>query len=195
MFLQEPSTPEAAAYLEKDRVQSGYVMNLERAWAWRPDVAEGFAALRKQLIGGSTLSPREIAVLVCATAGALGDSYCSLAWGARLAKLADAPLAAKVLGGDDASGLSARESALRLWAGQVVEDPNATRCSDVEALRKAGLSDKEILEATAFIALRLAFSTVNDALGASPDAKLVADVPPEVRSAVTYGRREDVTPR
>jgi len=29
MFLNEPDTAEAAAYLEKDRADSGYVMNLE----------------------------------------------------------------------------------------------------------------------------------------------------------------------
>ena len=188
MFLEEPGTPEAAAFLEKERAQSGYVMNLERGWAWRPDVAEGFAELRKQLIVNSTLSPREVALLVCASVSALGDSYCSLAWGAKLAKLADAPLAAKVLGNEDAAGLTAREAALRIWAGQVVADPNSTRAADVDALRVAGLSDKEIFEATAFIAFRVAFSTVNDALGALPDAQLAADAPPEVRSAVTYGR-------
>jgi len=33
MLLNEPRTAEAAAYLEKDRAGSGYVMNLERAWA------------------------------------------------------------------------------------------------------------------------------------------------------------------
>lgn len=188
MFLQEPKTPEAVAFLEKERAQSGYVMNLDRGWAWRPDLVEQFAALRKQLIDHSTLSPREIALLVCAGARALGDSYCSLAWGARFAKLADARLAGQVLRGADAPTLSAREAALRRWAGQVVSDPNATKSSDVDALRAAGLSDKEVLEATTFIALRLAFSTVNDALGARPDAQLAAEAPREVREAVTYGR-------
>jgi alkylhydroperoxidase family enzyme len=113
----------------------------------------------------------------------------ALAWGARLAKLADASLAAQVLRGADTPKLTAREAALRLWAEQVVTDPNATKSSDVDALRAAGLSDKEILEATTFIAFRLAFSTVNDALGGRPDAELVAQAPPEVRGAVTYGRR------
>jgi len=188
MFLKEPSTPEAAEFLAKELAQSGYVMNLERAWAWRPDVAEAFVELRKRLIGNSSLSPREVALLVCASVSALGDSYCSLAWGAKLAKLGDAALAAKVLSGGNAPGLSAREEALRRWAGQVVADPNATRSADVDALRAAGLSDKEIFEATAFIAFRVAFSTVNDALGASPDAQLAAEAPAEVRSAVTYGR-------
>ena len=39
MLLSEPTKAEAAAYLEKERAASGYVMNLERAWAWRPEVA------------------------------------------------------------------------------------------------------------------------------------------------------------
>ena len=37
----------------------------------------------------------------------------------------------------------------------------------------------------------LAFSTVNDALAAQPDAELLRAAPPEVRSAVTYGRPAD----
>jgi hypothetical protein len=34
----------------------------------------------------------------------------------------------------------------------------------------------------------VAFSTVNDALGAQPDAELAQSLPSEVREAVTYGR-------
>jgi hypothetical protein len=38
------------------------------------------------------------------------------------------------------------------------------------------------------VALRVAFSTVNDTLGASPDTELADRVPPGVRAAVTFGR-------
>jgi hypothetical protein len=41
---------------------------------------------------------------------------------------------------------------------------------------------------TTFVALRLAFSTVNDALGAAPDAALRRSVPGPVQDAVTFGR-------
>jgi alkylhydroperoxidase family enzyme len=187
MFVEEPETPEASAFLDKERATNGYVMNLERAWAWRPDVAEAFVALRKRLIDASTLTPREIALIVCSTARSRGDSYCSLAWGERLAKLADPSLAAGVLRGEP-SGLTARELALDRWAERVVRDPNGATAGDVVALREAGLTEREIFEATVLVALRLAFSTVNDALGACPDAELVASVPAEVRSAITYGR-------
>ena len=67
-------------------------------------------------------------------------------------------------------------------------DPNGTTRADVQELRAAGLDDEQVFAVTAFVALRLAFSTVNDALGASPDAELAASVPDAVRSAVGYGR-------
>jgi hypothetical protein len=48
--------------------------------------------------------------------------------------------------------------------------------------------DYEIFEATAFIAFRLAFSAINDALGAAPDKQLADAAPGPVRAAVSYGR-------
>ena len=74
------------------------------------------------------------------------------------------------------------------WARKVARDPNATTPADVQALRDAGLDDEQIFAITTFVALRLAFSTVNDALGAQPDAQLAQSLPPEVRDAVTWGR-------
>ena len=58
-------------------------------------------------------------------------------------------------------------------------------------LRAVGFDEGQIFAITTFIALRLAFSTVNDALGAQPDAVLAAAVPPEVHAAVTFGRPAD----
>jgi uncharacterized peroxidase-related enzyme len=189
MFIAAPEDCADTARLYKSSADSqGFVMNLTRAWAWRPDVFEGFAALRSQLTTMSSLSKREQAVIVCATAASLGDSYCSLAWGKTLAGEAGAAAAAAVIGGASSSALSARDQALAQWARQVVADANGTTAQDVDALRAAGLSEKEILEATVFIAFRLAFSTVNDALGVTPDSELAASAPKEVSAAVTFGR-------
>ena len=46
MFLRDASGKEARKYLEKEKEDMGYVMNRERAWAWRPDVAKAFGELR-----------------------------------------------------------------------------------------------------------------------------------------------------
>jgi uncharacterized peroxidase-related enzyme len=189
MFISAPPPSDAAEKLYRTSLEgSGFVMNLARAWAWRPDVFEGFAALRNQLTSQSALSKREQAVIVCATAAAHGDSYCALAWGDKLAREAGAPAAAAVVGNADAASLTPRDRALVAWARKVVLDPNSTSSSDVEALRRAGFDDRTIFEATVFIAFRLAFCAVNDALGISPDRELVDALPPAVRDAITYGR-------
>lgn len=195
MFLPTPQTTEAVSRIYKSSADAqGFVMNLVAAWAWRPDVFESFAALRSQLTSSSGLSKRDQAVLVCATASQLGDAYCSLAWGKTLAAEAGGAIAVAVLTGNDDLPLTARDRALAVWARKVVTDPNSTTPSDVARLREAGLDDRVIFEATAFIAFRLAFSTVNDALGAAPDWQLVNAAPHEVRSAVTYGRAPQAMP-
>ncbi len=50
--------------------------------------------------------------------------------------------------------------------------------------------DAQIFAMTTFVALRLAFSTVNDALGAAPRRRkhLCATVPDQVLAAVSFGR-------
>jgi uncharacterized peroxidase-related enzyme len=195
MFLPLPKTTDAVERIYKsNQAAQGFVMNLTSVWAWRPDVFESFAALRRQLTSSSGLSTRDQAVLVCATASQLQDSYCSLAWGKTLAAEAGAATAAAVLTDGDDTALTARDRALAAWARKIVADPNRTTRSDIDTLRSAGLDDRTIFEATAFAAFRLAFSTVNDALGASPDWQLVNTVPPEVRSAVTYGRPPQAAP-
>jgi len=194
-FLHDPPASDAAeAAYDADRDSDGYVWNVTRLWCWRPDLYESFAALRASLMHSSALTDRDWAVLVTATAAQRDDSYCSLAWGSRLAKLSDDETAAQILAGVSAPELSDREAALAAWARKVVRDPNATTDRDVERLREVGLGDREIFEATAFVAFRLAFSTVNDALGAAPDKQLADAASDPVRAAVSYGRAPSPAP-
>lgn len=189
MFLGAPPATEATdTAFDEDREADGYVWNFTRLWGWRPDVYFSFAALRTLLTDASALTDRDRAVLVTATAAERNDSYCSLAWGTRLAALTDEVTAAQTIAGDPAPELSDREAVLAAWARQVVRDPNATTEGDIARLRDVGLSDREIFEATAFVAFRLALSTINDALGAAPDKQLADAAPPAVRAAVSYGR-------
>jgi uncharacterized peroxidase-related enzyme len=189
-FLSDPPVlaPVSAVY-EESVASDGYVPNYVRLWCWRPEILEAFSKLRADLLADSTLSAREVAVMVASTASALGDSYCSLAWGEKLADLSDGETAANVIHGAD-TGLSEREAALMAWSRAVVNDPNATTESGVGRLRDAGLSEREIFEATAWIGFRLGFSTINDALGAEPDTQLVERVPAPVREAVSFGRQK-----
>jgi uncharacterized peroxidase-related enzyme len=187
-FLGEPPlSPPVQAIFDDDLEDVGYVGNATRLWAHQPDTLIALFTLMSQAFEPSGLSFRQRGILVTATASALGDSYCSLAWGGKLSEAADPTVAAGVLDGSDA-GLTGQEKAMAMWAWKVATNPNATTPADVQALRDAGLDDGQVFAITAFMALRLAFATVNDALGAQPDAQLAQSLPPEVRTAVTFGR-------
>jgi uncharacterized peroxidase-related enzyme len=194
MFLDHPP-PSASVdgLFASDLESDGYVMNLTRLWSWRPEVVDAFGDVRATLLDDCELTEADMALLVTATAAARSDSYCSLAWGRKLAKFIGPDAAASVIAGG-LDGLDERAQALTVWARQVVADPNATSTADVQTLRDAGLSDRAIFEATAHIAFRLAFSTVNDALGAAPDLQAAEAAPEAVREAVTFGRPPETVP-
>ena len=193
-FLEEPPVSALVqALYDEDIADGGYVQNVSRLWAHQPGTLEQLFGLMSEAFTPSGLSFRQRGILVTAAASALGDSYCSLAWGGKLGTASDATIAAGVLTGSDA-GLTDQEQAMAAWARKVARDPNATTPSDIQALRDCGLDDRQIFAVTAFVALRLAFSAINDALGAQPDAQLAQSLPPQVREAVTYGRPAAQTP-
>ena len=187
-FLQEPPpSPQVQALYDEDLADGGYVWNVSRLWAHQPDTQQRLFELMSQAFRPSGLNFRQRGILVTAAASTLGDSYCSLAWGGKLGEASDAAVAAGVLNGSDAR-LTDQEKAMATWARKVARDPNATTPADIQALRDSGLDDGQIFAITSFVALRLAFSTINDSLGAQPDAQLALSVPREVSEAVTYGR-------
>jgi uncharacterized peroxidase-related enzyme len=187
-FLAVPeATPEAQKMFDEDTAELGYVMNVSRLWAYQPETQAGLFGVVAQANRETPLSLRQRAILVTACASAFGDSYCALVWGNRLANASDEQTAAGVVDGAD-TGLSIDERAIAAWARKVARDPSGTTTADVQELRDAGFTDAQIFTITVFVALRLAFSTVNDALGLRPDAELRVTAPALIRSAVTFGR-------
>jgi SAM-dependent methyltransferase/alkylhydroperoxidase family enzyme len=187
-FLEGPvDSPAAQRLYDQDVEDHGFVMNASRLWAYAPEAHASLFSLLGTSTRLGSLSLRQRGILVAAAASTLGDSYCSLAWGSRLAEESSATIAGDVLRGMD-NGLEDSEKALAAWARKVVSDPNGVTDSDIGELRNVGFSDVQIFAVTAYVAGRLAFSTVNDALGAQPDRELAAGVPREVRDAVEYGR-------
>lgn len=182
-----PETPGAQQIYEHDLADDGYVMNVTRLWAHDPEAHQRLFDLITYVWESNAMTFRQRGILVGAAASALGDSVCSLVWGSRLAGEADPETAAAVLSGRD-DGLTPKERAMAVWARRVVRDPNGTTARDVQDLRDAGWTDGEIFGLTVFSALRVAFSTVNDALGTRPDAQLLDSAPQAVLDAVDYGR-------
>ena len=106
-FLEEPPvSAQVQALYDEDLADGGYVWNVSRLWAHQPDTLKQLFGLMSEAFAPSGLTFRQRGILVTAAASALGDSYCSLAWGGKLGKASDAAVAAGVLNGSDA-GLTA----------------------------------------------------------------------------------------
>ena len=183
---------------EADRSGQGYVAHLTRVWANSPEALDALSYVLKEATITAGLDTRTRALLVTACAATIGDSYCSLAFGSQLARDAGDDTATAVISGKDGA-LSPDERALVRWARRVASDPSATTEEEVDSLRALGYDDRQIFAITLFVALRLAFSTVNDALGATPDAELGRagarraavgrDVRPAARPVKSFGTR------
>jgi len=186
-LIAAPATPDAQRLFDDDLEGLGYVSNVSRLWAHLPAALEALSDLMGVTTRAASLTYEQRSVLVTAAASALGDSYCSMAWGKKLAAAASPEVAAAVIRGR-VEGLGRAEQALVRWARRVARGPNTTNADDVQAMREAGFEDPQIFAITVFVALRLAFSIVNDALGAVPDRELAISAPEPVRSAVVFGR-------
>ena len=194
-FLEPPApSAEAERLYDYDVERLGFVMNLSSLWGHHPALHAGLSELIDHSARAAGLTTRQRAVLIASCASALGDSYCSLAWGRRLAREAGVDVAGDVLRGAD-ERLDPAERALARWARTMTRTPNSTDANNLQPLRDAGFDDPQIFAITVFVALRLAFAFVNDALGARPDAELCAITPASVRDAVTYGRPPAPEPR
>jgi SAM-dependent methyltransferase/alkylhydroperoxidase family enzyme len=187
-FLQMPDVSDPAqSMFDEDVDNYGFVMNASRLWAYAPEAYGRLFDLLGSVTKLGSLSIRQRGILVAATASTRGDAYCSLAWGSKLASESSAAIAADVLRGVD-DGLDDSEKVLAAWARRIVSDPNGVTNINVEELRNVGFTDTQIFAITVYVAGRLAFSSVNDALGAQPDHELLAGTAREIRDAVTFGR-------
>lgn len=182
-----PITQQVDLMFTSDLQAQGYVANLTRLWAQCPEALAVLSHGLSLAVGVAGLEPRQRFLLATAVAAAAGDSYCSLAWGTKLATAAGEQAAVDVLKGQH-STLTQPEQALADWARRVTRAPSSTTREDVDRLRAAGFDDEQVFALTLFVALRLAFSTVNDALGAAPDAELSARAPAAILAAVAFGR-------
>jgi uncharacterized peroxidase-related enzyme len=187
-FLSDPPVDEAVEKLyDEDRDGMGYVMNLTRVWAHCPDALELLSSAMVLALNLSGLDDEERALLVLATASTMGDAYCSLSYGSKLARAVGDEIAVGVVRGDGAR-LTPRWRLLAAWARQIVRDPNGSNAEQVDELRAAGFDDRQIFGLTFFVTLRTTLSTVNAALGAAPDAALAAAAPPALAEAINFGR-------
>ena len=128
------------------------------------------------------MDARRYELATLAAARELRSSYCSLAHGKILAERFLDPDAVRDLAGGGAGGLDEPETAVMDFAAKVARDACSITEHDVQRLRDAGLSDREIFDVAVAAAARCFFSKTLDAVGALPDAEF-AELDPGLREA------------
>jgi len=196
-FLQtvppEDASGEVKAMYDKDLAAQGYVANYTRAFSARPDVLQGWLALKDAITSG--MDPRLYELATVAAATAIRSSYCSLVHGNILATgYYPAEQVVSIAGDGDEAAASTASSAAAVvrFARKVAEEAEQITPEDVGELRRLGFSDADVFNVILAAAARCFFSKVLDATGTLPDAAL-HDLPDQLRAALTVGR--DIAPR
>jgi len=196
-FLQtvppDDASGEVKAMYDKDLAAQGYVANHTQAFSARPDVLQGWLALKDAITSG--MDPRLYELATVAAATAIRSSYCSLVHGNILATgYYPAEQVVSIAGDGDETGaaLDAADAAVVRFARKVAEEAEQITPEDVGELRRLGFSDADVFNVILAAAARCFFSKVLDATGTLPDAAL-NDLPDRLRAALTVGR--DIAPR
>jgi uncharacterized peroxidase-related enzyme len=131
---------------------------------------------------------RRYELVTIAAAKELRSSYCMLAHGSVLLRdhFSHQQLEA-ILEAAESAPLNDTEKAIMQFAAKVARDASSITASDVETLRRRGLSDAEIFDVVSAAAVRCFFSKTLDALGVQPDTTY-NDIEPRLRARLAIGR-------
>ena len=187
----EAAAGEVKAMYDKDLAAQGYVANYTRAFSLRPEVMQGWLALKDAITSG--MDPRLYELATVAVATAIRSSYCSLVHGRILATGYYPPgVVASIAADDTGDVLGAADAAAVRFARKVAEQADKITQEDIGELRGLGFSDADVFNIILAAAARCFFSKVLDATGTLPDAAL-HEIPDQLRTVLTVGR--DVAPQ
>jgi uncharacterized peroxidase-related enzyme len=141
----ELDEPERKLFAKATQV-IGFVPNVFRTYAWRPErLRAWFTHFKSVMEGTPGLSAREREMISVAVSMANGCLYCLVAHGAALRQQSDDKVEADRITFDyRRADLTSRERAILDYAVKVTTHPGDCGESDIEALRAEGLSDEDI---------------------------------------------------
>jgi len=141
----ELDEPERKLFAKATQVV-GFVPNVFRAYAWRPERFRAwFGHFKTVMEGTDGLSAREREMISVAVSMANGCLYCLVAHGAALREQSDDKVEADRLTLDyRRADLTSRERAMLDYAVKITKEPLACEEADIETLRAEGFSDADI---------------------------------------------------
>jgi uncharacterized peroxidase-related enzyme len=177
---------------ERAEERFGFVPDVVRTLAVRPDVALAQTQLRESLMGDSCSLGRRRADLIALAVSGINDcEYCGTAHAGMLVERGEMSREEAAIAFKDwrALELDQGDAAMLEFAEKLTFQPAEIDAADIERLRTAGFDDRGIYEIVLLAAYRNFINRVNDGLGV-PTEKLqvrfgdspIAEVKAERRS-------------
>jgi uncharacterized peroxidase-related enzyme len=180
------ATDDVRAMYARQEGEWGYVPEYAKVFCHRPEVMARWGRMLAEI--KRPVDDRRLELVTFAAAHKLRHSSCSLAHGAKLARIIDREAVIAIADGREEDVLSAAEVAMVRFARRVAKDASKITSGEVEALKTIhGLSDSEVFDIAAVAAARSFFTKVLDALGSEPDLPFM-NLDTELRQKLTVGR-------
>jgi uncharacterized peroxidase-related enzyme len=177
---------DVAVIYARDTARMGYLPNYSRLFSLHPEAYEAWRGLISAI--ARPMDERRYELATVGAASRLRSTYCSLAHGKILADKFYGPEQVRdIIVSPETSALDEVDTLIFGFAAKVADDATTVSEHDIERLRAAGLSDREILDVVLAAAARSFFSKVLDATGTLADS-VYNDLDPALRRALTVGR-------
>jgi uncharacterized peroxidase-related enzyme len=162
-------TPELEAYFAKCQEKLGFIPNVLRAYAFDAAKLAAFIAMVDDLmLADSGLSKLEREMIAVAVSAVNHCHYCLTAHGAAVRQRANDPELGDVIAQNyRAADLSERQKAMLDFAVKLTEAPDKIEEADRAALRRVGLSDRDIWD----IAAVTGFFNMSNRIAAASDMR------------------------
>jgi uncharacterized peroxidase-related enzyme len=192
MFLQTIGEDEAsgrvAAIYEAQRAQLGFVMAAAKAFTARPDLLPAYTEFSDKIRSGFSLGLREWRLITLVAAKHTHSTYCSYVYSKQLIDDLGSKEAVLAVQRDfRRAGLADKDVEMLAYAETIAKDASRVTPQDIERLRSAGFTDRQICDIALCAAFRCFVSRFFDAVGAGPEDAYI-DTDEEFRAAMTVGR-------
>ena len=184
---EDAAEGELADYYRQQHEAWGFLPNYAAAFSARPDVARAWGALNGAIRGGMDRRRFELATI--AAARALRSTYCTAAHSKFLRDACGDETSLEAIGREpDGTELGEQDRLVYAFAAKVATEAASVEQPDVDALRAAGLTDRDVADVVYAAAARSFFTRVLDGLGAQLDAQTAAEFSPELLESMLVGR-------
>ena len=139
--------------IDAETERAGFAPNVFPAMSYRPDQFRAFVDYYDALVEGTTLDRAEVEMIVVAVSGVNHCYYCNVAHGALVRIYAEDPrLADQLVANYRTADVSEEQRTMLDVAVKLTERPAAVTSADLDRLREAGYSEREVWDVGAITA-------------------------------------------